>query len=160
MIKRRKRTPTAKQIKFANLLASGKHTLVDAYSLSYETENMTQTTRRNEASKLASNPVIAAMVETEKVRLSHIAAQTERQKSIQTMSDTERVLSRLRLWLDNPPDSPLQLRASEILARAIGLNGSILEIKQEQSSSDLLKSINAILSNADPDPDPDHDPVH
>ena len=121
---------------------------------------MTQTTRRNEASKLASNPVIAAMVETEKMRLTNIAAQTERQKSIQTISDTERVLSRLRLWLDNPPDSPLQLRASEILARAIGLNGSTLEIKQEQSSTDLLQSINAILINADPNYDPDSDPVH
>ena len=108
-IKRRKRTPTAKQVRFANLLASGKHTLVDAYCLSYATEKMTQTTRRNEASKLASNPVIAAMVETEKMRLTNIEAQAERQKSIQTISDTERVLSRLRLWLDNPPDSPLQL---------------------------------------------------
>ena len=158
VIKRRKRTPTAKQVRFANLLASGKHTLVDAYCLSYATEKMTQTTRRNEASKLASNPTIAAMVETEKARLTNIEAQAERQKSIQTISDTERVLSRLRLWLDNPPDSPLQLRASEILARAIGLNGSTLEIKQEQSSTDLLQSINAILINADPNHDPDSDP--
>ena len=100
------------------------------------------------------------MVETEKVRLGHIAAQAEQKKSIQTISDTERVLSRLRTWLDNPPDSPLQLRASEILARAIGLNGSTIEIKQEQSSSDLLQSINAILLNADPDAGSDSDPIH
>ena len=160
VIKRRKRTPTAKQTRFANLLAAGQHTLVEAYCLSYATDSMTQTTRRNEASKLASNPVISAMVQTEKLRLTNIAAQVERQKSIQTVSDTERVLSRLRTWLDNPPDSPLQLRASEILARAIGLNGSTIEIKQEQSSSDLLQSINAILLNADPDAGSDSDPIH
>ena len=64
VIKRRKRTPTAKQVRFANLLASGKHTLVDAYCLSYATEKMTQTTRRNEASKLASNPTILTMTLT------------------------------------------------------------------------------------------------
>jgi len=135
------------------LLASGNHTIVDCYKLVYNAANMSHAVARNEASKLSNHPSIAMIVESEKARLSSISADRENQKrmtdSVQHTSDRERVLERLRQWLDSPPDSALQLRAAEALAKAVGLNGSTIEVKSEQTSSELRESINAILSNAD-----------
>ena len=161
MIKRRNRKPSAKMIKYGKMLAAGEHTLVEAYRLCYAAENMTDATTRNEASALANHPSITMIVEEEKSRLSSLEADKQSQKqmadAVQHTSDRERVLTRLRTWLDLPPESPLQLRAAEILARAVGLNNQVI-VSDQRDSMNVAAEIEAMLlaanvTTADPSDD-------
>ena len=161
VIKRRNRKPSAKMIKYGKMLAAGEHTLVEAYRLCYAAENMTDATTRNEASALANHPSITMIVEEEKSRLSSLEADKQSQKqmadAVQHTSDRERVLTRLRTWLDLPPESPLQLRAAEILARAVGLNNQVI-VSDQRDSMNVAAEIEAMLlaanvTTADPSDD-------
>jgi len=167
VIKRRNRKPSAKMIKYGKMLAAGEHTLVEAYRLCYAAENMTDATTRNEASALANHPSITLIVEEEKSRLSSLEADKQSQKqmadAVQHTSDRERVLTRLRTWLDLPPDSALQLRAAEILARAVGLHNQVI-VSDTRDSTNVAAEIEAMLLAANvamPDPSDDDDqPEH
>ena len=161
VIKRRNRKPSAKMIKYGKMLAAGEHTLVEAYRLCYAAENMTDATTRNEASALANHPSITMIVEEEKSRLNSLEADKQSQKqmadAVQHTSDRERVLTRLRTWLDLPPESPLQLRAAEILARAVGLNNQVI-VSDQRDSMNVAAEIEAMLlaanvTTADPSDD-------
>ena len=163
VIKRRNRKPSAKMIKYGKMLAAGEHTLVEAYRLCYAAENMTDATTRNEASALANHPSITMIVEEEKSRLSSLEADKQSQKqmadAVQHTSDRERVLTRLRTWLDLPPDSALQLRAAEILSRAIGMNNQVI-VSDQRDSTNVAAEIEAILLAANvttTDPSDDDD---
>ena len=166
VIKRRNRKPSAKMIKYGKMLAAGEHTLVEAYRLCYAAENMTDATARNEASALANHPSITLIVEEEKSRLSSLEADKQSQKqmadAVQHTSDRERVLTRLRTWLDLPPDSALQIRAAEILARAIGMNNQVI-VSDQRDSTNVAAEIEAILlaanvTTTDPSNDDDDQP--
>ena len=161
VIKRRVRKPSAKMIKFGHLLATGEHTIVEAYRLSYDASKMSDAVARNESSKLANRRDITMIVEEEKSRLSSLAADRESQKrmadAVQHTSDRERVLTRLRTWLDLPPDSALQLRAAEILAKAVGLNNQVI-VSDQRDSINVAAEIEAMLlaanvTNTDPSDD-------
>ena len=166
VIKRRVRKPSAKMIKFGHLLATGEHTIVEAYRLSYDASKMSDAVARNESSKLANRRDITVIVEEEKSRLSSLEADKQSQKqmadAVQHTSDRERVLTRLRTWLDLPPDSALQLRAAEILARAIGMNNQVI-VSDQRDSTNVAAEIEAILlaanvTAADPSADDDDQP--
>ena len=148
VVKRRNRKPSAKMIKYGKMLAAGEHTLVEAYRLCYAAENMTDATTRNEASALANHPSITLIVEEEKSRLLSLQADKESQKrmadAVQHTSDRERVLTRLRTWLDLPPDSALQLRAAEILAKAVGLNNQVI-VSESKDSTSLAAELESLL---------------
>ena len=161
VVKRRNRKPSAKMIKFGHLLATGEHTIVEAYRLSYDASKMSDAVARNESSKLANRHDITMIVEEEKSRLSSLAADRESQKrmadAVQHTSDRERVLTRLRTWLDLPPDSALQLRAAEILAKAVGLNNQVI-VSDQRDSMNVAAEIEAMLlaanvTTADPSDD-------
>ena len=163
MIKRRVRKPSAKMIKFGCLLATGEHTIVEAYKLSYDATNMSDAVARNESSKLANRRDITVIVDEEKSRLSSLEADKQSQKqmadAVQHTSDRERVLTRLRTWLDLPPDSALQLRAAEILSRAIGMNNQVI-VSDQRDSTNVAAEIEAILLAANvttTDPSDDDD---
>ena len=64
--------------------------------------------------------------------------------AVQHTSDRERVLTRLRTWLDLPPDSALQLRAAEILAKAVGLNNQVI-VSESKDSTSLAAELEAML---------------
>ena len=148
VIKRRVRKPSAKMIKFGHLLATGEHTIVEAYRLSYDASKMSDAVARNESSKLANRRDITVIVDEEKSRLSSLEADKQSQKqmadAVQHTSDRERVLTRLRTWLDLPPDSALQLRAAEILSRAIGMNNQVI-VSDQRDSTNVAAEIEAIL---------------
>tara|TARA_R110002050_G_scaffold290895_1_gene444814 strand:- start:4556 stop:5095 length:540 start_codon:yes stop_codon:yes gene_type:complete len=148
VIKRRVRKPSAKMIKFGCLLATGEHTIVEAYRLSYDASKMSDAVARNESSKLANRRDITMIVEEEKSRLLSLQADKESQKrmadAVQHTSDRERVLTRLRTWLDLPPDSALQLRAAEILAKAVGLNNQVI-VSESKDSTSLAAELEAML---------------
>ena len=148
VIKRRNRKPSVKMIKFGKLLATGEHTIVDAYKLSYDATNMSDAVARNESSKLANRHDITVIVQEEKDRLLSLQADKDSQKrmadAVQHTSDRERVLTRLRTWLDLPPDSALQLRAAEILAKAVGLNNQVI-VSEAKDSSSLAAELESLL---------------
>ena len=163
VIKRRVRKPSAKMIKFGHLLATGEHTIVEAYRLSYDASKMSDAVARNESSKLANRRDITVIVDEEKSRLSSLEADKQSQKqmadAVQHTSDRERVLTRLRTWLDLPPDSALQLRAAEILSRAIGMNNQVI-VSDQRDSTNVAAEIEAILLAANvttTDPSDDDD---
>ena len=167
-IKRRVRKPSSKMIKFGKLLATGEHTIVEAYRLSYDASKMSDAVARNESSKLANRRDITMIVQEEKDRLSSLEADKESQKqmadAVQHTSDRERVLTRLRTWLDLPPDSALQLRAAEILARAVGLHNQVI-VSDTRDSTNVAAEIEAMLLAAnvaavDPSADDDDQPEH
>ena len=163
VIKRRNRKPSAKMIKYGKMLAAGEHTLVEAYRLCYAAENMTDATARNEASALANHPSITVIVDEEKSRLSSLEADKQSQKqmadAVQHTSDRERVLTRLRTWLDLPPESSLQLRSAELLGKSANLFATVI-VSDQRDSTNVAAEIEAILLAANvttTDPSDDDD---
>ena len=168
-IKRRNRKPSAKMIKYGKMLAAGEHTLVEAYRLCYAAENMTDATTRNEASALANHPSITLIVEEEKIRLLSLEADKQSQKqmadAVQHTSDRERGLTRLRTWLDQPPDSALQIRSAELLGKSANLFATEVTVADQRNSTNVAEEIEAMLLAAnvampDPSDDDDDQPEH
>ena len=169
VIKRRVRKPSAKMIKFGKLLATGEHTIVEAYRLSYDASKMSDAVARNESSKLANRRDITMIVQEEKDRLSSLEADKESQKqmadAVQHTSDRERVLTRLRTWLDQPPDSALQIRSAELLGKSANLFATEVTVADQRNSTNVAEEIEAMLlaANAaipDPSDDDDDQPEH
>ena len=168
-IKRRNRKPSAKMIKFGKLLATGEHTIVEAYRLSYDASKMSDAVARNESSKLANRRDITMIVQEEKSRLSSLQADKESQKqmanAVQHTSDRERVLTRLRTWLDQPPDSALQIRSAELLGKSANLFATEVTVADQRDSTNVAAEIEAMLLAAnvaipDPSDDDDDQPEH
>ena len=168
-IKRRVRKPSAKMIKFGKLLATGEHTIVEAYRLSYDASKMSDAVARNESSKLANRRDITMIVQQEKSRLSSLEADKESQKqmadAVQHTSDRERVLTRLRTWLDQPPDSALQIRSAELLGKSANLFATEVTVADQRDSTNVAAEIEAMLLAAnvaavDPSDDDDDQPEH
>jgi hypothetical protein len=162
VIKRRVRKPSAKMIKFGHLLATGEHTIVEAYRLSYDASKMSDAVARNESSKLANRHDITVIVEEEKSRLSSLEADKQSQKqmadAVQHTSDRERVLTRLRTWLDLPPESSLQLRSAELLGKSANLFATEVTVADQRNSTNVAEEIEAMLlaanvTTADPSDD-------
>ena len=169
VIKRRVRKPSAKMIKFGKLLATGEHTIVEAYRLSYDASKMSDAVARNESSKLANRRDITMIVQEEKSRLSSLQADKESQKqmadAVQHTSDRERVLTRLRTWLDQPPDSALQIRSAELLGKSANLFATEVTVADQRNSTNVAEEIEAMLLAAnvaatDPSDDDDDQPEH
>ena len=169
VIKRRVRKPSAKMIKFGKLLATGEHTIVEAYRLSYDASKMSDAVARNESSKLANRRDITMIVQQEKSRLSSLEADKESQKqmadAVQHTSDRERVLTRLRTWLDQPPDSALQIRSAELLGKSANLFATEVTVADQRDSTNVAAEIEAMLLAAnvaavDPSDDDDDQPEH
>ena len=168
-IKRRVRKPSSKMIKFGKLLATGEHTIVEAYRLSYDASKMSDAVARNESSKLANRRDITMIVQQEKSRLSSLEADKESQKqmadAVQHTSDRERVLTRLRTWLDQPPDSALQIRSAELLGKSANLFATEVTVADQRDSTNVAAEIEAMLLAAnvaavDPSDDDDDQPEH
>ena len=169
VIKRRVRKPSSKMIKFGKLLATGEHTIVEAYRLSYDASKMSDAVARNESSKLANRRDITMIVQQEKSRLSSLEADKESQKqmadAVQHTSDRERVLTRLRTWLDQPPDSALQIRSAELLGKSANLFATEVTVADQRDSTNVAAEIEAMLLAAnvaavDPSDDDDDQPEH
>ena len=112
---------TAKQMAFARCMASGTMTQSAAYRETYSAENMSGAVIRNEASKLMANHDIAVMVE-------RLIGEKERALLASGLSDRDKVLEKLRSWIDNaePTDSN-KLRAAELLGKSVGMFKEVTE---------------------------------
>jgi hypothetical protein len=96
-------------------------------------------THREAASRLMSRADIKARVDA-------LIAQRERSILASSLSDRERVLGKLRHWMDHAEQSDSnKLRASELLGRSIGLFRDVVETSESKSSDELLSDLEAML---------------
>ena len=144
---------TAKQRHFALALGSGAG-ISDAYREAYDTKNMSGAAIRNEASKLAANHDIAVMVE-------RLRAENERAVSASLVNDREKVLQRLRQWMDDAePTDTNKLKAAQLLGQTVGMFKDVVETNSgDRASTEVAAEIERRLATlqaaAEPKPKPD-----
>jgi len=120
---------TGKQRAFARCMADGM-TQSAAYREAYDADNMSGAVIRNEASKLMAHPDITVTVE-------RLIAVKERALLASGLSDRDKVLQKLRTWIDDasPTDSN-KLRAAELLGKSVGLFKEVTETVSIDRDSD------------------------
>ena len=111
---------TGKQRAFARCMADGM-TQSAAYRECYSADNMSGAVIRNEASLLMSRSDITMTVE-------RLIAEKDRAILASGLSDRDKVLEKLRSWIDNaePTDSN-KLRAAELLGKSVGMFKEVTE---------------------------------
>lgn len=105
---------TPKQAHFARCVAGGM-TQADAYREAYDPKASTKSeTIHTLASRLMAKDEIRSRVDS-------IVASKERAVAASALSDRDKVLSKLRFWLDGGVTDSNQLRAAELLGKASGV---------------------------------------
>ena len=127
---------TDKQRLFAHALASGKYSISDAYREVYSAGNMSGATVRVEASRLAANPHVTLMVQ-------QLRASNEVAERAAALSDRDRVLERLRAWMDHAEATDgNKIRAAELLGKSVGLFKDVtISSDSERSSNEVAAEI-------------------
>lgn len=139
---------TDKQRLFAHALASGKYSISDAYRECYSAGNMSGPAVRVEASRLAANPNVSLLVE----KLRGEMAASER---LLALSDRDRVLDKLRTWMDNAdPADGNKLRAAELLGKSVGLFKDVTitgdaERSSNEVAAEIERKLQQLLTNHD-----------
>ena len=132
---------TAKQMHFARCVASGMPQ-AEAYREAYDVTAVGKTaTHREAASRLMARDDIKARVDA-------LIAQRERSILASSLSDRERVLSKLRQWTDSAEagDSN-KIRAAELLGKSVGLFRDVIETSESRTSEELLAELETMLDS-------------
>ena len=92
-----------------------------------------------------------------RARVDALVAQRERSILASSLSDRERVLSRLRQWTDTAePADGNKIRAAELLGRSVGLFRDVVETTEGKTSDELLSELEAMLESVpDNQPEPE-----
>ena len=132
---------TAKQMHFARCVASGMPQ-AEAYREAYDVTAVGKTaTHREAASRLMARADIKARVDA-------LVAQRERSILASSLSDRERVLSKLRQWTDSAePADGNKIRAAELLGKSVGLFRDVIETSESRSSDELLAELEAMIES-------------
>jgi len=132
---------TAKQMHFARCVASGMPQ-AEAYREAYDVTAEGKTaTHREAASRLMARADIKARVDA-------LIAQRERSILASSLSDRERVLSKLRHWVDHAEagDSN-RIRSAELLGKSVGLFRDVVETSESKTSDELLAELETMLES-------------
>jgi len=132
---------TAKQMHFARCVASGMPQ-AEAYREAYDVTAVGKTaTHREAASRLMARDDIKARVDA-------LIAQRERSILASSLSDRERVLSKLRHWVDHAEagDSN-RIRSAELLGKSVGLFRDVVETSESKTSDELLAELETMLES-------------
>ena len=142
---KRKDGLTAKQRHFALEVATNGSSITAAYETAYECENMSRAAMRNEASKLMANPDIAVMVES--IRSENEAKKLQSLRASE-LNDRERVLSKLREWIDTAePTDTNRIAAARLLGQSISLFKEHTITEEARSSDDIARQLEDRLAN-------------
>jgi len=142
---KRKDGLTAKQRHFALEVATNGSSITAAYETAYECENMSRAAMRNEASKLMANPDIAMMVES--IRSENEAKKLQSLRASE-INDRERVLSKLREWIDTAePTDTNRIAAARLLGQSISLFKEHTITEEARSSDDIARQLEDRLAN-------------
>ena len=132
---------TAKQMHFARCVAAGM-SQAEAYREAFDvTADGKTATHREAASRLMARADIRARVDA-------LVAQRERSILASSLSDRERVLSKLRHWVDHAEagDSN-RIRSAELLGKSVGLFRDVVETSESKSSDELLAELEAMIES-------------
>ena len=131
---------TPKQLHFARCVASGM-TQSDAYREAYTVrDSTTQESVHSSASRIMSDAKVSA-------RVQHLIGMRERAVATSAVTDRERVLSKLRGWMDEAePSDSVRVRAAELLGRSANLFATDITLNDQRKSSEgLAAEIEAML---------------
>ena len=130
---------TPKQMHFCRCVAAGM-SQASAYREAFDvTADGKSATHREAASRLMARADIKARVDA-------LVAQRERSILASSLSDRERVLSKLRAWTETAEQGDSnKIRAAELLGKSVGLFRDVVETSESRSSDDLLSDLEAML---------------
>lgn len=136
---------TAKQRKFCENVVSGMN-LADSYRNSYDASDMKPASVQRRAAELMVDGKIRACLE---------ALQREMRERVQitTVSDRDKVATKLREWLDGEAATQSQLRAAELLGKACGMFRDVVEDHRERPAALVAAELEARLTALMPAPD-------
>ena len=136
---------TPKMLHFCRCVAAGMG-YAEAYRESHAvTATGKSATHREAASRLMARADIRARVDA-------LVKQRERSQLASALSDRERVLSKLRHWLDRAESGDSnRIRSAELLGKSVGLFKDVVETTDSRTSDELLAELDAMLEQAEPD---------
>jgi len=136
---------TPKMLHFCRCVAAGMGQ-AEAYRESHAvTATGKSATHREAASRLMARADIRARVDA-------LVKQRERSVLASALSDRERVLSKLRHWLDHAESGDSnRIRSAELLGKSVGLFKDVVETTDSRSSEELLAELDAMLEQTEPD---------
>ena len=129
-----KKSLTPKQSTFCRHVATGM-TMSDAYREAYDAGNMKPATVNREAHALMATPKITARVE-------RLQGQKDRAIVAASLSDREKVLTKLRTLVDSAEGTPgehVMLRACDLLGKSIGLFKDV-QVQEAPRSADEVRA--------------------
>jgi len=132
---------TQKQQKFAKLVARGSDsdgtpiTIVDAYGAAgYQVLGSRKATQV-EACRLLASDTVQSLVEQERELLRKSEEKIRKSQEVLVISDSQRVLDKLRTWIEGEEASTSQIRSCELLAKISGMLRTDISIETKQRSS-------------------------
>ena len=137
---------TQKQQKFAKLVACGMNdgqpiTILDSYSKAgYQVLGSRKATQV-EACRLLASDTVQSLVEQERELLRKSEEKVRKSQEILVISDSERVLDKLRKWIEGEDATTSQLRSAELLGKAASLFQNNLNIETKPRSSAEIESL-------------------
>jgi len=150
---------TPKQLHFARCIAGGM-TQSDGYREAYTVrDSTTQESVHSSASRLMADVKVSA-------RVRHLIGLREQAVVASAVTDRERVLSKLRGWMDDAePTDSVRLRAAELLGKSANLFATEVTVADQRNSTNVAEEIEAMLLAAnvaatDPSDDDDDQPEH
>ena len=155
------KTGTKKQREFARLVASGDYSIVESYQQAGYTI-LSRAAQRVEACRLLSSETVSALVELERAKLAKTRARIEKNQEAMVLSDSQRILDKLRIWLDGEAASTSQLKSAELLAKISGMLRTEVSIETKERDSETIsleleQKLAALLGPDYTDPPPDSD---
>lgn len=145
---------TSKQQHFCRCVASGMSQAAafrEAYDCRLGSKKETQ---QQQGSRLMAKSKVAARVKA-------LIAQKERALQAKSLTDRDKVLDKLRLWLDGmteniDPDTGLitttgesgtmaQLRSAELLGKTVGMFRDVTEVRDQRSSAEIQADIDEMI---------------
>ena len=124
---------TAKQENFVELLTQGT-SQTSAYKGAYDTQNMSDKTVWEEASRLRRHPKVST-------RILELEKEKEARRRLQAVSREERVLNELEAIAFGDGPVAGKLKAMELLGKHIGFFTPKKEIEVEKTSKEILNEI-------------------
>lgn len=147
-----KKQLTPKKLHFARCIASGM-SQSDAYREAYTVRpSTTAASVHTCASRIAGDVEVAS-------RVRHLIGMRERAVAASAVTDRERVLSKLRSWMDEAePSDSVKVRAAELLGKSANLFATDINLNDQRKSSDgLAAEIEALLLAANESAEPNTD---
>ena len=147
-----KKKLTPKKLHFARCIASGM-TQSDAYREAYTVRpSTTAASIHTCASRIATDVEVAS-------RVRHLIGMRERAVAASAVTDRERVLTKLRGWMDEAePSDSVKVRAAELLGKSANLFATDINVNDQRKSSEgLAAEIEAMLLAANESAEPNTD---